>query len=46
MEGGLMETLNEAIREGLFEVIGDLLKTENFKISLEPGSKKGTAKSK
>lgn len=44
MEGGLMEKLSEAIREALFEVVGDLLKTENFKINLEPGSKKGKKK--
>ncbi|XP_055296755.1 uncharacterized protein LOC129565669 [Sitodiplosis mosellana] len=41
MEGGLMEVLSDAIREALFEVIEDLLKTENFKVNIEPGSKKG-----
>lgn len=42
MEGGLMDVLSDGIREALFDVIGDLLKTQNFKVNLEPGSKKGT----
>lgn len=41
MNGGLMELLTDSIREALFEVIEDLLKTDNFKVNIEPGSKKG-----
>lgn len=41
MEGGLMEILCDIIRDALFEVVENLLKTENFKIRIEPGSKKG-----
>lgn len=41
MDGGLMDVLNDVIRDALFEVIGDLLRTENFKVKIEPGSKKG-----
>lgn len=41
MDGGLMEILCDVIRDALFEVVENLLKTENFKIRIEPGSKKG-----
>lgn len=41
MEGGLMDVLSDSIREALFDVIEDLLKTQNFKVNLDPGSKKG-----
>lgn len=36
-----MEVLSDVIREALFKVIEDLLKTENFKVKIELGSKKG-----
>lgn len=42
MDGKLMEILCDIIRDALFEVVENLLKTENFKIRIEPGSKKGT----
>lgn len=41
MEDGLLEELSDEVREALFKVIVDLLKTENYKIQTEAGSKKG-----
>lgn len=41
MEGGLTREFPENIRKVLFDVVEDLLKTDNFKVRIEPGSKKG-----
>lgn len=41
MEGGLREEFGEEHRVALFEVVESLLKTDNFKVRIEPGSKKG-----
>lgn len=41
MDGGLRQELCEEHRLALFEVVEDLLKTDNFKVRIEPGSKKG-----
>lgn len=41
MEGGLTNEFCEEHRIALFEVVEDLLKTDNFKVRIEPGSKKG-----
>lgn len=41
MEGGLMNELCEDIRVVLFDIVGEILKTENFKIQIEAGSKQG-----
>lgn len=41
MEGSLLEDLSDEAREALFEVVERELKTENYKITIEPGSKKG-----
>lgn len=44
MEGGLREEFGEehrVVRVALFEVVENLLKTDNFKVRIEPGSKKG-----
>lgn len=41
MEGSLLEDLSDEAREALFEVVQNILKTENYKISVEAGSKKG-----
>ena len=41
MEGDSAEELNEIVREALYEVIEDLLKTKDFEVNIQPGSKKG-----
>lgn len=41
MDGNSVEELNEIIRDALYEVIEDLLKTKDFKVNVQPGSKKG-----
>lgn len=41
MEGGLREEFGEEHRVALFDVVENLLKTDNFKVRIEPGSKKG-----
>lgn len=41
MEDGLLEEFSDEVRDTLFDIAEDLLKTENFKIRVDPGSKKG-----
>lgn len=41
MEGELLETFCDEIQETIFDVGKDLLKTENFKVNIEPLSVEG-----
>lgn len=41
MGENLEEELCEEHRTALYDLVRDLLKTDNFHVSIEPGSKKG-----
>lgn len=41
MEENSLEEFSDEVREALFDIAEDLLKTDNYKIRVEAGSKKG-----
>lgn len=41
MGDSILEDLSDEVREALFKVVEDILKTENYQIQTEAGSKKG-----
>lgn len=41
MEENLVDELSDEVHEALFQIAKSILKTDNFKVQSEPGSKKG-----